>query len=651
MTTGLQLGAPGVYRTARGRAEALVPERLDVAGFVGVASRGPVDTPVAVESWSEYLWRFGSTDGPGRLPLAVYAFFVQGGTRAVVLRVSPLPRAPDPRAVSAVARHELRFGRSQAALLLARDEGSWGTQLEVRCDFDATERFRAVQRGTELELPAGVALPSGSLLRLRRTGLPVTGVLVWGGPVVAREAGTGRRPVVTVRPAGPPGPAPAPGAVPVEVAVVTATITVVDRAPDVRRAETFGRLGLSASHPRWAGAVLTDESRLVTPGSGWGDDVLPADALLPSVTSRCSSAGRDRWEGIGAGSLTGDLIPESMPLGGPEGLDPDVRAIGIDRMALVPEIGLLAVPDLLWADASYAPPPDRAPVRRRPAFERCTAEPAPVRYRPTAESGLLDPASELDEVLRRQGRLVRLAERQRRFVALLDVPPHLPVRSIARWRAAFDSSFAAAYHPWLGTVDPADPYRRVRLVPPTAFAAGIIADRERRLGISWGPANELALSAVTAADPVGDEDHDPLHRLGIDVFRSERDGFRLSSARTLSTDPDYDQLTVRRLMTVLALVLQRQTQRLVFEPNAPALWEVLRSSLRQVLRGLFRAGAFTGATEDEAFFVRCDETLNPAYSRDAGRVVAEVGVAPAQPLEYLVLRVSQDADGLLGVEG
>jgi hypothetical protein len=323
----------------------------------------------------------------------------------------------------------------------------------------------------------------------------------------------------------------------------------------------------------------------------------------------------------------------------------------MDRMALVPEIGLLAVPDLLWAHQSLLPPPDRAPVRRQPVFEPCTRTPDPVRYVAGEESGLLDPGTQMAEILRRQTRLVRLADRQRRFVALLDVPPHLPVRSIARWRAAFDSSFAAAYHPWLGTVDRADPLRRVRLVPPTAFAAGVIADRERRLGIAWGPANELALSAVTAADPVGDEDHDHLHRLGIDVFREERDGFRLSSARTLSTDPDYDQLTVRRLMTVLGLVLRRQAQRLVFEPNDPALWEVLRSSLRQVLRALFRAGAFTGATEAEAFFVRCDETLNPPYSRDAGRVVAEVGVAPSRPLEYLVLRIAQDADGLLGVEG
>ena len=49
--------------------------------------------------------------------------------------------------------------------------------------------------------------------------------------------------------------------------------------------------------------------------------------------------------------------------------------------------------------------------------------------------------------------------------------------------------------------------------------------------------------------------------------------------------------------------------------------------------------------------MRCDETVNTAWSQGLGRLVAEVGVAPAVPLEYLVLRVAQDAEGVIGVEG
>ncbi len=88
---------------------------------------------------------------------------------------------------------------------------------------------------------------------------------------------------------------------------------------------------------------------------------------------------------------------------------------------------------------------------------------------------------------------------------------------------------------------------------------------------------------------------------------------------------------------------------MAFEPHTPQLRDELRGAVVQFLRGLYRAGAFAGDSEDEAFFVRCDERLNPAWSQGLGRLVAEIGVAPAQPLEYLVLRIAQDADGTVEV--
>jgi phage tail sheath protein FI len=83
----------------------------------------------------------------------------------------------------------------------------------------------------------------------------------------------------------------------------------------------------------------------------------------------------------------------------------------------------------------------------------------------------------------------------------------------------------------------------------------------------------------------------------------------------------------------------------VFEPNTADLRAKLFHSLSQLLGGLFRQGAFAGDTEEQSFFVRCDDALNPPESQALGRLIAEVGVAPASPLEYLVLRISQDADG------
>lgn len=184
------------------------------------------------------------------------------------------------------------------------------------------------------------------------------------------------------------------------------------------------------------------------------------------------------------------------------------------------------------------------------------------------------------------------------------------------------------------------------MVPPSAFAAGIIADRERRLGLSRGPANQLALGAVVAEDSVSDALADQLHLLSINVFGAERDGFRLSAARTLSSDPDYRQLSVRRLMTMLAISLQRYGEGLlVFEPNSFELRARLTNAITELLRDLHRRGAFSGVTEEQSFFVRCDDATNPPQSQALGRLVAEIGVAPAAPLEYLILRIASDGEG------
>jgi phage tail sheath protein FI len=297
--------------------------------------------------------------------------------------------------------------------------------------------------------------------------------------------------------------------------------------------------------------------------------------------------------------------------------------------------------------------PKTWPPRTRTSgeFERCATaadvEPG-SRFIPTTRLDARLP-DQLAAITSRQKRVVEVAVLRKRFVALLDVPNGVPSPTLLRWRADFDTSYAAAYHPWLGVPREDDPARTLVDVPPSAFAAGVIAARERRYGLPWGPANELAVGAVAATASVSDAMHDQLHLAGINVFRVERDGFRLSAARTLSSDADYRQLSIRRLMTMLALTLERQGQWLVFEPNTAALRRDLTFSITQLLRELQRAGAFAGATDAESFFVTCDDALNPRASQELGRLVAEVGVAPAAPLEYLVLRITQDSSGRVQV--
>ena len=165
-----------------------------------------------------------------------------------------------------------------------------------------------------------------------------------------------------------------------------------------------------------------------------------------------------------------------------------------------------------------------------------------------------------------------------------------------------------------------------------------------------GPSNQVAVGPVRVSSAVTREQHDELHPEGVNVFLADRDGIRLTGARTLSRRPELRQLSVARLMTVLRLSLERELDWAVFEPNGDALWAEVRRLVAAYLARLYAAGAFVGATANEAYFVRCDRTTMTQNDLDSGRFVCLVGVAPAEPVEYLVLRLARDRDDTVRIE-
>ena len=592
---GLRLGAPGIYRSVQRVEPPFQPVRLDVCGFVGLALRGPVNVGVLIQSWSDYQQTFGGFERPGAgpdrmLPYAVAAFFAQGGSRAYVVRIGPADSDPAD-VVAACAGYQL--GPLQ---LVAANEGSWGDGLDVLLEYETPQSFIGQWDPAEeavLSIPAGMVLPVGSLLRIRASGLAPVGEFRWVTGIGRDAAG---QPLVTL--ASPVG---AISAGLVDVDVVTAVLSVTDTDPAFARAERIDGLGLDPSHPRFIGDVIgnieddsaTSESSLVRFAAKLTDQVAPASPLLPSLSGALIRPGTDRWDQIDSRSFFDDDPLDTDPLD-------EQPHRGADLMARQDEIGLLCVPDLLWAWPSGAPTVETESATPSACFQPCpapSADAGQVSYGvPNVLEARLDPSDpgQLQTIVNLQSRLVAVAAQRRRFVSLLDVPPGLALGAIVRWRAHFDSSYAAAYHPWLGVreVEPASGSSGQAVqVPPSAFAAGVIAAREQRLTIAWGPANEIAAGAVVATDSITDSEHDQLHLLGINVYRQERDGFRLTAARTLSSDPDYRQLSVRRLMTMIALTLDRQAQWLVFEPNTADLRARLTHTVTEFLRGLFRTGA------------------------------------------------------------
>ncbi len=122
-------------------------------------------------------------------------------------------------------------------------------------------------------------------------------------------------------------------------------------------------------------------------------------------------------------------------------------------------------------------------------------------------------------------------------------------------------------------------------------------------------------------------------------------GIRVWGARTLSSDPAWRYINVRRLFNYVEKSIERGTQWIVFEPNDEDLWARVRRDVEAFLTTVWRDGALFGRTASEAFYVKCDAELNPPEVRDQGQLVIEVGLAPVKPAEFVIFRFKQWAGG------
>jgi len=198
---------------------------------------------------------------------------------------------------------------------------------------------------------------------------------------------------------------------------------------------------------------------------------------------------------------------------------------------------------------------------------------------------------------------------------------------------------AALYHPWIRTIASGEDF-----VPPCGQVAGIIARTDAEAGVFKAPANAAVQDATDVDADLDASSLTLLNAHGVNCIRSfPSRGIRVWGARTLSSDPDWAYLNVRRLvMTVMRWIDLNMTWA-TFEPNVPALWARIERELGTYLTGLWRAGALQGDVATDAFFVRCDAELNPADTRETGQVVTEIGLAVIAPAEFIVVSVQHRA--------
>jgi phage tail sheath protein FI len=236
--------------------------------------------------------------------------------------------------------------------------------------------------------------------------------------------------------------------------------------------------------------------------------------------------------------------------------------------------------------------------------------------------------------------LVAHAEKMRYRIAVVDCGDGMTVAKVREMRAQFDSSYAAFYYPWIRILDPIT--NRPNTMPPSGFVAGIYARNDIERAVYKAPANEVVTLAIGFEQVLNKAQQEVLNPEGINAFRFfEGRGYRLWGARTMSSDPEWKYVNLRRYFAFLEHSIDRGTQWAVFEPNGEALWANVRRTIGDFLFDQWQNGALLGDKAEKAYFVRCDRSTMTQNDLDNGRLVCLIGVAPLRPAEFVIFRIGQ----------
>lgn len=602
--------APGVYFEPTDPTLRRLDEvRTDIAGFVGIAERGPLNKPLKIESWTQFITRFGEPMAEGFLAYAVSGFFANGGRTCWVVRAGARTEGRHASLLLTNAEGDAVFR------VRARDLGPATEQIAVRVEAAAGGRFSLfVQvRGQTQEVWRDLTptKPDDADRRLRdRYAVEV----VNGGRKSEQPPEYG----------------------PDAANLGSVLIELEDLASDMA---ARAKMPVSVKpRQRPQGNVFWHNA------TGFGIEYRNVQAAGPRRNE--GFLGQEEravrvLDNLSVDHLTGENQPPDPPRG--------LRALeNIDEVALV------AIPDLFWPGHLSPAPPASTPPRchvlpTKPPLPTC----APlVEERPTFSP---------HDAKRGQEALLRHCAVLRDRFAILDTPAQLTPERAIDWvqkQGGLDlrseaGQFGAVYYPWLYVPEPR-PGPNVRLVPPSGHVAGVYARVDRSVGVQKPPANELLEEVRGLELDIDAEAHGLLNDEMLNTLRAYPGrGCRVAGARTL-VPPQAAELRpwrfvhVRRLLLMIEETLDQSTQWLVFESNQPERWRDLDRVVRTFLRTQWERGRLDGATPEEAFQVTCDETTNVPFNVAQGQMLCEIRVLPPQPAEFVVIRLGR-REGETGV--
>jgi phage tail sheath protein FI len=609
--------APGVYvEEVSFRSKSIEGVPTATCGYAGMTRTGPVQyatttlrgpsetEPRLITSFTEFERVYGGLeplviDGADRLPYlahAARALFLNGGKRLYVSRVFASvgdPLDPD----WGVATRSIAITGGGTATWRARWPGAFGNV------FVRTEVVRTKNLAFEFQ-PADPRSAWGVQARSAKRGAVVEVIPAGPPPVGNAAVNPAQLHVVEELPGGRQefrrGGVAQPVSAGAVIQLLTLRITVV---VDPERTDAYGELGTSPHQTRHVGRILEkdhpeDENAVVW--LEWDDVAGGPDGPAKLLTALQADTG-----GRLTGGHDGGLVSPNDLLGKPADLDhAEIKATGLEALGEIDDIAIVALPDGSTYDDDT----------------QCVAA---------------------------MDNLIAHARNERYRIAVVDGPAASSMSQIREFRGKFDSKYAALYHPWVEILDPLQrpaqgaPPRRL-LLPPSGFVTGIYARSDVERGVWKAPANEVVAGLTRFEANINKGRQDVLNPEGINALRFfEGRGSRVWGARTMSSDPEWKYVNVRRLFIFLEHSIDKSTQWAVFEPNNARLWANVRHMVEDFLLVQWRDGALMGAKPEEAFFARCDRTTMTQNDLDNGRLIVLVGVAPVKPAEYVIFRIGQ----------
>jgi uncharacterized protein len=640
---------PGVYyQRVDVSAPAISAMRTDIAGFVGIAARGPVHRALPVQSFRQFVAYFGDFTGAGFLAYAVRGFFENGGQRCWIVRVASELTVEAETTVGSAAQDIWKISASSP--------GVWGNDLEIA--------FRETHRAQTLSEPknssaefSGVASITGFFRGIHvRLSQGTTTIYK-----VVSDVDAVRSRLIWLHP-DPKARLPYDSVLsgfdidrPVLIESIEYTLWVRERGSLTR---TYEDLSLVPENPRYGPRILApldipqfSREFLTLPASPEPVVIeelrsLPILDLSPITTTpnvlTPLSSGADGLATLRKFDFVG------------EGVDPHdsdiVKAAkirGVRALEEISEVSIIAVPDINIQPRvipRYIPPPPCIPDPCLPTGPPAAAVPRPPSV------GDLPPVFSEAEIFQVQSEMIDQCETLRDRMALIDPPlsaardDKVGVGAVRAWRSRFDSKYAAFYYPWLRIVDPLRSAISItRDLPPSGHVAGQYARSDFQFGVHKAPANSPLVWVQDVTVAVNDQVHGVLNPIGINAIRPLAGrGIRIFGARTVSSDPDWRFVNVRRLLMMIEKAIDVATQWATFEPNDVSTRTKIHLVLTSFLISLWQRGALMGAAAEEAFFVKCDDENNPPSERANGRMLATVGVAPSRPFEFVILRVGRE---------